>query len=168
MTSPESAGTAWREGRILDARREYQAIAQADPGAWGAAFQLAWLEGIFGLLSPARVQAFDRSGLSPSARHMTEALDGMAQQPMPLEGTAEDWDIESLRRRGAGERFSSWWEARGKAAAKAGLYGVALACLEEAESREPNGAYWDPPAWTHALPAQVDGHLDLVAHPFAP
>ena len=87
---------------------------------------------------------------------------------MPLEGGSEGWDIGTLRERGAREKYSSWWEDRGKTAAKAGLYGVALASLEEAEKREPNGAYWDPPAWTHALPAQLDGHLALVAHPFGP
>jgi hypothetical protein len=168
MTPLESAGEAWREGRILDARREYQAILQKDPGAWGAAFQLAWLDGIFGNLAAARVQQLDRPGLSGSARNMIEALEGMVSDPVPLEGSLADWDIEALRRRGGGETYSSWWEARGRAACRAGLYGVALACLEEAERREPTGAYWDPPGWTHSLPALVDGHLKLVADPFGP
>ena len=168
MTPIESAGEAWREGRILDAQREYQAILKSDSGAWGALFQLAWHDGIFGKLSPERVQLLDRPGLSESARNMIKALEGMANDPMPLEGSVDDWDIEVLRQRGRGEIYSSWWETHGKAASKAGLYGVALACFEEAESREPNGAYWDPPGWTHSLPALVDGHLELVAHPFAP
>ena len=168
MTPIERAGEAWREGRILKAQRKYKAILQTDPQEWGALFQLAWLDGIFGRLTPERVQELNRPGLSGSARHMIEALDGMARDPMPLEGTASDWDIETLRRHGRGEYYSSWWEARGKAASKAGLYGVALACFEEAESREPNGAYWDPPGWTHSLPAQVEQHLELVTHPFEP
>ncbi len=168
MTMPdERASQAWREGRILDAQREYQAILKADPDAWGALFQLAWLDGIFGKLTLGRIAVLDRLGLSESARNMIKALKGMAEHPMPLEGTLADWDIDVLRQRGSGETCSTWWEARGKAAFKAGLYGVAIACFEEAESREPNGAYWDPPGWTHSLPALVDGHLALVAHPFS-
>jgi tetratricopeptide (TPR) repeat protein len=168
MTPMERAGKAWREGRILEAQREYQAIVKTEPDAWGALFQLAWLQGIFGKLTPERVETLDRPGLSESARNMINVLEGMASEPRPLEGDVDDWDIKALRERGSGEVYSSWWEARGKAAFKAGLYGVALACFEEAESREPNGAYWDPPGWTHSLPAQLNGHLDLVAHPFGP
>lgn len=169
MTTPEErASQAWREGRILDAQREYQVILKTDPAAWGALFQLAWLDGIFGKLTPGRVEVLDRPGLSESAQNMIKALKGMADYPMPLKGTVVDWDIKVLRQRGSGETYSTWWEAHGKAACKAGLYGVAIACFEEAESREPNGAYWDPPGWTHSLPALVDGHLALVAHPFSP
>jgi len=168
VTPLERAGEAWKAGRILDAQREYEAIVRGDAQAWGALFQLAWLDGIFGRLTPARVQALNRPDLSESALNMIQALDGMARQPMPIEGTVADWDIESLRGRGGSETYSTWWEARGKAASRAGLYGVALACLEEAESREPSGAYWDPPEWTHSLPAQVEQHLKLVAHPFEP
>ena len=97
---------------------------------------------------------------------MIKALEGMADDPMPLEGTVADWDIEVSATTGTeAETYSSWWEAHGKAAFKAGLYGVALACFEEAETREVNGAYWDPPGWTHSLPALVDGHLAVVARP---
>jgi tetratricopeptide (TPR) repeat protein len=167
MTSIERADDAWRQGRLLDARHDYEAVANADPNAWGALFQLAWLDGVFGKLTPARVQMLNRPNLSEPARNMLRALKGMAEYPVPLDGTPEDWDIENLRRHGSGETFSSWWESHGKAASRAGLYGVALACLEEAEAREPNGAYWDPPAWTHSLPAQLDEHLQIVAHPFA-
>ena len=167
MTSLDTAADAWREGRILDARRQYEVILRRDPRSWGAGFQLAWLDGIFGALTRDRVEALERPGLSESARHMIEALRGMAAHPMPLEGDEADWDIDALRRQGGDETYSNWWESRGKAAAKAGLYGVASACLEEAERREPNGAYWDPPSWTHSLPALLDGHLALVRDPFA-
>ena len=156
MTPLEQAGEAWGEGRILDAQRGYQAIVKTNPDQWGALFQLAWLDGIFGKLTLARIRALDRPGLSGSARNMTRALEGMASDPMPLEGDVADWDIAALRRRGSGETYSSWWEARGKAACKAGLYGVALACFEEAESREPGGAYWDHP-WVDALAARTVG-----------
>jgi tetratricopeptide (TPR) repeat protein len=168
MTPVGRANDAWREGRILEAQRQYQAIIRTDPNVWGALFQLAWLDGIFGKLTAERVRALERPGLSESARNIIKALEGMVSDPMPLVGSMADWDIESLRQQGGGETYSSWWEAHGKAAAKAGLYGVALACLEEAESREPNGAYWDPPWWTHSLPALVEGHLELVVHPFEP
>ena len=104
--------------------------------------------------SPATAsETLERPGLSASARHVIEALQGMVEYPTPLDGNEADWDIEALRARGGNETYSSWWETRGKAATKAGLYGVASACLEEAERREPNGAYWDPPSWTHSLPA---------------
>jgi hypothetical protein len=166
MTPVERAGEAWRQGRILEAQRQYQTIANQDPKAWGALFQLAWLDAAFGKLSPARSRVLDQPGLSESARNMVRTLDQVAGDAPLLEGTIDDWDIESLRRQGAGETYSSWWEARGKAAYKAGLYGVALACLEEAESREPSGAYWDPPGWTHSLAGQLEGHLRLVSHPF--
>ena len=165
MTSLDSAGEAWREGRIIDAQRDYKAILATAPDSWGALFQLAWLDGIFGKLSPERIQPLRRSSLSESAKNMIRALEGMSPHPVPLEGSVADWDIETLRQRGRAETYSSWWEAQGKAAFKAGLYGVALACFEEAETREVNGAYWDPPGWTHSLPALVDGHLAVVARP---
>lgn len=167
MTPHDSAAHAWRDGHIADARRQYQAIVESDPGDWRAQFQLAWLDGIFGRLTRDRVEALERPDLSGSAEHIFEALRGMIAYPTPLEGNEDDWDIEALRARGGDETYSSWWEARGKAATKAGLYGVANACLEEAERREPNGAYWDPPSWTHSLPALLDGHLKLVRKPFA-
>ena len=167
MTAIDAAADAWRDGRIVDARRQYQAILKNDPSDWGAQFQLAWLDGIFGKLTRDRVKALDRPGLSESAHHVVEALQGMIAYPTPLEGSEADWDIDALRRQGGNETYSSWWEARGKAATEAGLYGVASACLEEAERREPNGAYWDPPSWTHSLPALLEGHLDLVRNPFA-
>jgi hypothetical protein len=167
VTPLDSAADAWRDGRIVDARRQYQAILEKDPDDWGAQFQLAWLDGIFGKLTRDRVEALERPGLSDSAQHVLQALRGMIEYPPPIEGSEEDWDIEALRARGGDETYSSWWEARGKAATKAGLYGVAGACLEEAERREPSGAYWDPPSWTHSLPALLHGHLELVRDPFA-
>ncbi|MGB7983466.1 MAG: hypothetical protein WCF36_22025 [Candidatus Nanopelagicales bacterium] len=167
MTAHDSAADAWRYGHIAEARRIYEAIAARDPGDWGAQFQLGWLDGIFGKLMRERVEQLERPGLSESARHALEALRGMIAYPVPLEGSEEDWDIEPLRVKGGDETYSSWWESRGAAATKAGLYGVASACLEEAERREPSGAYWDPPSWTHSLPALLDGHLELVRNPFA-
>jgi tetratricopeptide (TPR) repeat protein len=166
MTAAERADEAWREGRILEAQREYQTIANNDPNAWGALLQLAWLDAAFGKLTAARARALERPGLSESARDIVRTLEQIAGDSPSLEGTVADWDIENLRRRGGGETYSSWWEAKGRAAQKAGLYGVALACLEEAESREPSGAYWDPPGWTHSLPAHLEGHLKVVAEPF--
>lgn len=167
MTTLDSAAEAWRDGRILDARRQYETILQKDPNDWGARFQLAWLDGVFGKLTRDRIKTLERPGLSASARHVIEALQGMVEYPTPLDGNEADWDIEALRARGGNETYSSWWETRGKAATKAGLYGVASACLEEAERREPNGAYWDPPSWTHSLPAMLESHLDIVRNPFA-
>jgi tetratricopeptide (TPR) repeat protein len=167
VTAMDSAADAWREGRIVDARREYERIVDQDPDDWGARFQLAWLDAVFGRLTPERIQALERPGLSDSARRVLQALHGMTAYPVPLEGNEDDWDIAALRKRGGHETYSSWWERRGKAATEAGLYGVASACLEEAERREPNGAYWDPPSWTHSLPALLDNHLELVGHPFA-
>jgi len=167
MSDMARAAQAWREGRIRDARRGYEDVLRTDAGNWGASFQLAWLDGAFGTLSPERVRALDRAGLSASARRMITALDAIARQALPLDGGEGAWDIEALRRAGAQETLSGWWEARGKRATKAGLYGTALACFEEAESREPNGAYWDPPAWAQSLPGRLDEHLELVANPFS-
>jgi len=167
VTSLASAADAWREGHIVDARRQYEALLQKDRSEWGPRFQLAWLDGIFGKLTTDQVRELERPGLSATAQHLLEALHGMVAYPTTLEGTEADWDIEALRRRGSKEKYSSWWEARGKAASSAGLYGVATACLEEAERREPNGAYWDPPYWTHSLPALLEGHLGIVRNPFA-
>ena len=166
MTARDSAADAWRGGHIAEARRRYEAIIAEDPADWGALFQLAWLDAIFGKLTSDQVHKLERPNLSESARHLVEALRGMVAYPVPLEGTEEDWDIERLRATGGDETYSGWWEAQGKAATKAGLYGVAMACLEEAERREPNGAYWDPPSWTHSLPALLDGHLEVVRDPF--
>ncbi len=167
MTAHDAAASAWREGRIAEARRQYQAIAAREPEDWGARFQLAWLDGIFGTLPRDGIDPLENPDLSDAARHALDALRGMIAFPVPLEGGEDDWDIEALRSRGGNEIYSSWWEARGKAATKAGLYGVASACLEEAERREPNGAYWDPPWWTHSLPALLENHLALVRSPFA-
>ncbi len=167
MTPHDRAADAWRDGHIVAARHQYEAILASDPGDWGAGFQVAWLDGIFGTLTLDRLDRLRRPDLSDAAEHALEALRGMAEYPTPLEGEESDWDIEALRARGQDEEYSSWWEAHGKAAAKAGLYGVADACLEEAERREPSGAYWDPPSWTHSLPALLDAHLALVGDPFA-
>ena len=167
MSLLDDAATAWREGRLLDARAAYGAALQADPASWAAAFQLAWLDSAFGGPTRAQVQALERDDLSPSARGLVDALADMARQPTSLPGRIEDWDIDALLRQGSTEHYGSWWESRGKTAAGVGLYGLALACFEEAERREPGGAFWDPPAWSHSLPAQVESHLALVAHPFA-
>ncbi|MEO7587024.1 MAG: hypothetical protein ABIS84_03245 [Arachnia sp.] len=167
MTLHESAEQAWGDGRIGYARRLYEQIIESDPDDWGANFQIAWLDGIFGRLTRSRIDGLERPGLSDSAHDRLETLRGMITYPTPIEGGEDSWDIEALRARDGSQEYSSWWEAHGKAAAKAGLFGVALACLEAAEHREPNGAYWDPPSWTHSLPAQLGAHLTLVRSPFA-
>jgi tetratricopeptide (TPR) repeat protein len=163
MTALELANDAWREGRIADARRAYLAIVRSDPTAWGAAFQLAWFDAVFGRLPLPRARGLDRPGLGELARLLVRALVAMAEYPSTLGGAEDDWDIETMRRR-AGNEDASWWEERGRLASGAGLHGVALACLEEAEARNP-GAYWDPPRWTQSLPAQIDSHLAAIAAP---
>jgi hypothetical protein len=157
MSGLDDAHEAWAEGRLGDARRGYQ----AHRDAWGARMQLAWLDAAFGRLAPADAEALRVPGLSESAIARVDALAGAAAYPDPLPGDETDWDIAALRARGA-EQTGGWWLAQGKAASAAGLYGVADACIDEAEDRTPD-ILWDAPGWTRTLTALLREHLAVAA-----
>ena len=165
MSVLDDANDAWREGRIVDARRAYLAIVRSDPTAWGAAMQLAWFDAVFGRLPLPRARAMDRPELGVLARSLVRALVAMAETPEPLDGAEDDWDLDAMRRRSP-DAPAPWWEERARTAARAGLYGVALAAFEEAEALSP-ASYWDPPRWSQTLPGQVETHLRAIAEPFA-
>lgn len=180
-----TAHEAWRDGRLIDAERDYRI--EADAGSWAARFQLAWFDAVFARLSPEQVRALerpmlspaawleaafgqpspgapravDRRSLSPAARQRVELLASLCEGKVHLDGTLADWDIEALRARGAAET-DDWWLERAHRAWRVGLYGLADRCVDEAVERSIVLAD-DKPHWAVGLLTQADDHLRAIA-----
>ena len=168
MTADDALGraaTAWREGRLLEAQSTYQELLKAQPTAWPAAFQLAWLDAAVGELAPARARALDRAGLSAEAHRRAQALIAQAESGAYADGSIADWDIGALDAAGE-DQDEDWWLDRGKRAWKVGLFGVAHACYERA-ARRWNVLYDDPPSWAQGALTQADDHVRAVMDPDA-
>jgi hypothetical protein len=155
-----TAHEAWRAGRLVAAEAAYRDAANAQPDLWTASFQLAWLDAAFGRLSPARARAFHRQAPGAAAQRRVDVLVALCEGSDHLDGSLRDWDIEALRSAGAREP-DDWWLERARRAWRAGLYGLADACVDEAVERSVVLAD-DKPHWAVGLLTQADEHLAAI------
>lgn len=155
-----SAHEAWRAGRLLAAEAAYRAVVDAQPDSWTASFQLAWLDAAFGRLSPARARAFERLAPDAVARRRVDVLVVLCESNDHLDGGLRDWDIDTLLTTGARES-DDWWIERARRAWRAGLYGLADACVDKAVERSVVLAD-DKPHWAVGLLTQADEHLAAI------
>jgi hypothetical protein len=159
-----AADDAWREGRLVAAKRSYQELLTRDPNDWRARAAVASMDLAFGKLSVAAARALARDDLSPAAKEHVRVLIEAAENPEhdKLPGSEANWDIEALRVAGKKQRFG-WWLKKGEAASQVWLFGLALACFEEA-CNDFDALRDDPPAWWSATLNQTDDHLKMLAN----
>ena len=155
-----AAHEAWRAGQLIAAEAAYREAASAPPAPWAASFQLAWLDAAFGRLSPARARAFRAQAPGAAAQRRVDVLVALCEGSDHLDGALADWDIEALRTAGAREP-DDWWVERARRAWRAGLYGLADACIDEAVERSVVLAD-DKPHWAVGLLTQADEHLAAI------
>jgi hypothetical protein len=156
----DAAHEAWRAGRLVAAEAGYRDAANAQPELFAPRFQLAWLDAAFGRLSPARARAFGRQAPGAAAQRRVDVLVALCEGGDHLDGDLRDWDIETLRSIGARES-DDWWLERARRAWRAGLYGLADACVDEAVERSAVLAD-DKPHWAVGLLTQADEHLTAI------
>lgn len=159
-----AAHEAWREGRLVAARHGYQDLCQRDPNDWRACAAVASMVLPFGKLSVEAAKALLRDELSPAAKAHVRALIDATENAdhEKLNGTLASWDIEALRLAGKKESFG-WWLKKGETASRAWLFGLALACFEEACNRF-DALRDDPPGWAQKAPRQTDDYLNMFAN----
>lgn len=159
-----AADNAWREGRLVAAKRAYQRLLTRDSNDWRARAAIASMDLAFGKLSVDAARALTRYDLSPAAKEHVRVLIEAAENPEhdKLPGSEANWDIEALRVAGKKQSFG-WWLKKGEAASQVWLFGLALACFEEA-CNDFDALRDDPPAWWSATLKHTDDHLKMLAN----
>lgn len=159
-----AADDAWREGRLVAARRAYQELLTRDPNDWRARAALATMDVQFGKLSVDAARALLRDDLSRDAKEHVRRLIEVAEdrEHEKLPGSEASWDIDALRVAGK-KRGWAWWLKKGEAAYHAWQYGLALACFEEA-CNDFDALRDDMPGWAQKALGQKDDYLSMLAN----